>query len=50
MKFNGTPKLLLCVVDITLLGENITTTNKKAEAQLHTSKKADQEINAQKNN
>jgi hypothetical protein len=50
LKFNGTPKLLVCAVDITLLGDNITTTNKNAEAQLHTSKKADQEINAQKNN
>lgn len=49
LKFNGTPKLLVCAVDITLLGENITT-NKKVEAQLYTSKKAAQEINAQKNN
>jgi hypothetical protein len=32
MKFNGTRKLLVCAVDITLLGENITTTKKNAEA------------------
>jgi hypothetical protein len=32
LKCNGTSKLLVCAVDITLLGENITTTQKNAEA------------------
>jgi hypothetical protein len=47
-KLNGTHQLLAYSDDVTLLGDNIDTTNKNTESLIDTSKKVGLEVNVEK--